>query len=576
MTNPTEPGSYEPLDGRSAMTLPPDDFDRRFNAACAYVIDRGTTDDGRMSLAAAYLAGLIRYLGQAQGNPLSGAPLPGWLVDDPNPWVLVIVGFMDPDEPVPDDPGVVHELVDHWLARLDEHGANDRAVAFNDAVRHVANSSNPHHHNPAAAVLLEAAEDPLCLEPLPRRLAPGHLVHGGTGRYRPHPAFELPKASPPSSRFRRMLTGDLSFPEGTFGNRLVEGIARQARLGAPLKERHSAALLSSAVALGYHTDVFDGPDEAHDWAWATPHGTAASTFMDILTSLSEHDTVVDALRYADALDLFDAPDDADRLGPDLHRRASRSYGPRDRQVPRTDGRSIAIDDPDHQAEMRDVLREQRAAFEAKFGRPPGPDDPVFFDPDAEEPTAIAEDALVDMTVSMLEEVLGAGYVYAYLATDGLMLTQDNEHLVSEQDRRWFLDAQEDFETIAGLLDDGEVAAAYQTALDAAGRDLVNEQPDAASYLYQQLLDSIAGEDAGMDLDRLVGTRRGSDQLPDAVWKHARRFASAVGHAAEDVMAQLDRAASDLDVLHGQLTATDAETRWWTLACFAAGLQLEVV
>jgi hypothetical protein len=35
-----------------------------------------------------------------------------------------------------------------------------------------------------------------------------------------------------------------------------------------------------------------------------------------------------------------------------------------------------------------ALLEQRKAFIDKFGREPGPDDPVFFDPDKDVPTSI--------------------------------------------------------------------------------------------------------------------------------------------------------------------------------------------
>ena len=31
----------------------------------------------------------------------------------------------------------------------------------------------------------------------------------------------------------------------------------------------------------------------------------------------------------------------------------------------------------------DILREQREAFRKKFGRDPGPNDPIFFDPEAD-------------------------------------------------------------------------------------------------------------------------------------------------------------------------------------------------
>ena len=38
--------------------------------------------------------------------------------------------------------------------------------------------------------------------------------------------------------------------------------------------------------------------------------------------------------------------------------------------------------------VHEALLEQRKAFIEKFGREPGPDDPVFFDPDKDVPTPI--------------------------------------------------------------------------------------------------------------------------------------------------------------------------------------------
>ena len=38
--------------------------------------------------------------------------------------------------------------------------------------------------------------------------------------------------------------------------------------------------------------------------------------------------------------------------------------------------------------VHQALLEQRKAFIEKFGREPGPDDPVFFDPDKDVPTPI--------------------------------------------------------------------------------------------------------------------------------------------------------------------------------------------
>ena len=43
--------------------------------------------------------------------------------------------------------------------------------------------------------------------------------------------------------------------------------------------------------------------------------------------------------------------------------------------------------------VHDALIEQRKAFTEKFGREPGPGDPVFFDPDKDVPTPIDADRL---------------------------------------------------------------------------------------------------------------------------------------------------------------------------------------
>src|SRR5262245_34274944 len=62
-------------------------------------------------------------------------------------------------------------------------------------------------------------------------------------------------------------------------------------------------------------------------------------------------------------------------------------GGRRQQPARTFDRALAEGRIPTEAE---VLAEQRKLFRAKFGRDCGPDDPVFFDPDKDEPTPWAE------------------------------------------------------------------------------------------------------------------------------------------------------------------------------------------
>jgi len=47
-------------------------------------------------------------------------------------------------------------------------------------------------------------------------------------------------------------------------------------------------------------------------------------------------------------------------------------------------------------QMETYLTKQREKFKAKFGRYPGPNDPVFFDPDCDSPTPITPEQFLTM------------------------------------------------------------------------------------------------------------------------------------------------------------------------------------
>ena len=59
-------------------------------------------------------------------------------------------------------------------------------------------------------------------------------------------------------------------------------------------------------------------------------------------------------------------------------------------MPKSRGRKKPKKLPLPKKMMWDALLEQRAAFRAKFGQDPGPNDPLLFDPDKDEPTPIGE------------------------------------------------------------------------------------------------------------------------------------------------------------------------------------------
>ena len=80
-------------------------------------------------------------------------------------------------------------------------------------------------------------------------------------------------------------------------------------------------------------------------------------------------------------------------------------------------------------ELRDMLEQQRVAFREKFGREPGAGDPIFFDPNADQPSPFDEDQFHQL---MLEGFLLAQMphhlIYAFLKS-GILLTEVNKQYV---------------------------------------------------------------------------------------------------------------------------------------------------
>jgi hypothetical protein len=64
-----------------------------------------------------------------------------------------------------------------------------------------------------------------------------------------------------------------------------------------------------------------------------------------------------------------------------------------------------------------AIESQLAKFREKFGREPGPTDPIFFDPDCDDPTPLTE---AKIQAEVLEAMRRAGtspeYAYAYKKT----------------------------------------------------------------------------------------------------------------------------------------------------------------
>lgn len=98
------------------------------------------------------------------------------------------------------------------------------------------------------------------------------------------------------------------------------------------------------------------------------------------------------------------------------------------------------------AELRAALDHQFKLFKTKFGRDPGPNEAVFFDPDADTPQPINPDKLeAEITRAMSLAGIEPAKIYAYKKT-GLLASSENWDLLSDQDRAAWNQALDEYET----------------------------------------------------------------------------------------------------------------------------------
>ena len=94
-----------------------------------------------------------------------------------------------------------------------------------------------------------------------------------------------------------------------------------------------------------------------------------------------------------------------------------------------------------------ALSEQKQRFVAKFGREPGPGDPVFFDPtkDVPSPMSIEQQRQGETEIAeALKEVgIAPAFIYAYMKT-GLMPTKQNLQFLSKAEKKEFSDASKEY------------------------------------------------------------------------------------------------------------------------------------
>jgi hypothetical protein len=84
-----------------------------------------------------------------------------------------------------------------------------------------------------------------------------------------------------------------------------------------------------------------------------------------------------------------------------------------------------------------VMPTQKRIFREKFGREMGPDDPIFFDEDADTPQPMSEESAAQIFVEAAEAAHIPPYLIYATKKTGIMASEENwDDLSAEQRRAW--------------------------------------------------------------------------------------------------------------------------------------------
>lgn len=84
-----------------------------------------------------------------------------------------------------------------------------------------------------------------------------------------------------------------------------------------------------------------------------------------------------------------------------------------------------------------ALRQQRKAFRRKFGRDPGPNDPVFFDPSKDEPTSLDQEEFEAETTAALRQAgISPAIIFAYKKTGRLLVESMMDNYPPDAVQEW--------------------------------------------------------------------------------------------------------------------------------------------
>lgn len=116
---------------------------------------------------------------------------------------------------------------------------------------------------------------------------------------------------------------------------------------------------------------------------------------------------------------------------------------------------FALDDSGDVREQRylgeketQIIERQTQRFVEKFGREPGPNDPIFFDPSKPTPTAFDEREFDDLIIETMKNAGVPGqFIYAYQKTGRVVVAGDENKLSDLDLAEWTAAVEEYFDLL---------------------------------------------------------------------------------------------------------------------------------
>jgi hypothetical protein len=93
---------------------------------------------------------------------------------------------------------------------------------------------------------------------------------------------------------------------------------------------------------------------------------------------------------------------------------------------------------------REILLRARAKFIEKFGREPGPDDPVSFDPSADTPQPVNIEVVEQHLLEALHRTDTPGWIAHAFQKTGLLLSEEAFWKISARDRAAYVAAVDEW------------------------------------------------------------------------------------------------------------------------------------